>query len=982
MKINNDNWDLQLQFARWDIKVREDLMGEALIQIRRVVECVTSLAKEAERLKFWINPSTQFAEEWMEFLRRLKGWKSDYRRWKNFQEQVTQGMKNLRDDLEKSQENLLSKLEDKLTQLLSKATNSGKGNVQEIPEEDSSSLPRKPQETSSRFVFSAGGLQSNVHNPTNLPGASGSNMWASSIKTDVPNFNDPIELEKLKEEQSKDFGATDDKFKHLEERIKAMEGTDAFIGTDAMELSLVPDLILPPNFKVPEFEKFDGTSCPNAHLTMFCRKMTGYENDDKLLIHCFQDSLIGSDMRWYNQLSKAQVSTWRELACAFKEHYKHVLDMVPDRLTLQNIGKKDKESFREYAQRWRDVAAQVQPPLLEKETTTLFINSLESTPMYYARLVGSTTRDFADLVSAGKAIECAIKSGKLNDPEASKKIHSKRRETEFNMVGSDRRSYTNYQPSPQIIYPTTYSKHVADPSGQHTQSQGEPKSLKASKEKQTFTSIPIPYKDLFANLLEERLISPIFLTSLQPPYPAWYDPSAHCEYHAGIPRHSIENCMAFKRRVQHLINQNVIQLNTSQGPNVANNPLPAHDKPRVNVVTSDNGTKIKTNISEVLSPLKWVWEMMIERGLRVPSQKSEDEIPVEGTSSVKVLHITTHCHGHILPHVLVDNGSALNVMPMSTLNRLPVDKAHLRPCHTSVRAFDGTKREVVGKIDVPLLIGPTTYNVEFTLMDITPTYNCLLGRPWIHAAGAVPSTLHQKVKFVIDGRLISVGAEEDIIASTSTDAPYIDVDENAIECTFRSLEFVNATFVVERKKISKPRLSKNTLMGVRLTPNPRQRMKKILRMKEQRRARLIGQSIEKEPMQFPRISETFVSGGHIHSEGGKKKTSVMSLEMTHELSINAIGEDDEIARSRSEIRPCPPGCVLNNWTDVELPIRTVCPGECEFDNGYEDYELTPDLLRLLEQENKEILPHQESIETINLGTNDAIREVKIVLTSP
>ncbi|KAL4280964.1 hypothetical protein GQ457_03G023720 [Hibiscus cannabinus] len=321
-------------------------------------------------------------------------------------------------------------------------------------------------------------------------------MWASLIKMDVPNFNDPIELEKLKEEQSKDFGATDDKFKHLEERIKAMEGTDAFIGTDAMELSLVPDLILPPNFKVPEFEKFDGTSCPNAHLTMFCRKMTGYGNDDKLLIHCFQDSLTGSAMRWYNQLSRVQVSTWRELARAFKEQYKHVLDMVPDRLTLQNIGKKDKESFREYAQRWRDIAAQVQPPLLEKETTTLFINSLESTPMYYARLVGSTTRDFADLVTAGEAIERAIKSGKLNDPEASKKTHNKRRETEVNMVGSGRRSYTNYQSSPQIIYPTTYPKQTnADPSGQRTQSQGEPKSLKASKEKQTFTHIPIPYKD-------------------------------------------------------------------------------------------------------------------------------------------------------------------------------------------------------------------------------------------------------------------------------------------------------------------------------------------------------------------------------------------------------------------------------------------------------------------------------------------------------
>ncbi|KAL4298120.1 hypothetical protein GQ457_12G016320 [Hibiscus cannabinus] len=97
--------------------------------------------------------------------------------------------------------------------------------------------------------------------------------------------------------------------------------------------------------------------------------------------------------------------------------------------------KKDKESFCEYAQRWRDIAEQVQPPLHEKEMTTLFINSLEFTPMYYARLIGSTTSDFVDLVTVGEAIDCAIKSGKLNDPEASKKTHSIRRETEVNMVG-------------------------------------------------------------------------------------------------------------------------------------------------------------------------------------------------------------------------------------------------------------------------------------------------------------------------------------------------------------------------------------------------------------------------------------------------------------------------------------------------------------------------------------------------------------------
>ena len=77
-------------------------------------------------------------------------------------------------------------------------------------------------------------------------------------------------------------------------------------------------------------------------------------------------------------------------------------------------------------------------------------------------------------------------------------------------------------------------------------------------------------------------------------------------------------------------------------------------------------------------------------------------------------------------------------------------------------------------------------------MDISPSYNCLLGRSWIHVAGAVPSTLHQKIKFVMEGQLVCVSIEEDMIAATSSRMPYVEIDEKAMECFFRSLEFVNA----------------------------------------------------------------------------------------------------------------------------------------------------------------------------------------------
>ncbi|XP_052490762.1 uncharacterized protein LOC128043011 [Gossypium raimondii] len=155
---------------------------------------------------------------------------------------------------------------------------------------------------------------------------------------------------------------------------------------------------------------------------------------------------------------------------------------------------------------------------------------------------------------------------------------------------------------------------------------------------------------------------------------------------------------------------------------------------------------------------------------------NDDEIPPGGMGSTKALYITTCCKGHILPGLLIDNGSALNVLPLSTLNKLPVDSSHMKSCQNIVRAFDGTERKVMGRIEIPLSIGPNTYEVDFLVMDIKPSYNCLLGRPWIHSAGAVPSTLHQKLKLVIDGRLVTIGAEEDIIASVTNDTPYIEAN--------------------------------------------------------------------------------------------------------------------------------------------------------------------------------------------------------------
>ena len=64
--------------------------------------------------------------------------------------------------------------------------------------------------------------------------------------------------------------STQQKVNLIEERLKAIEGNSSIKGIDAIELSLVLDVVIPHKFKMPDFMKYNGSSCLKAHMTMFC----------------------------------------------------------------------------------------------------------------------------------------------------------------------------------------------------------------------------------------------------------------------------------------------------------------------------------------------------------------------------------------------------------------------------------------------------------------------------------------------------------------------------------------------------------------------------------------------------------------------------------------------------------------------------------------------------------------------------------------
>ena len=302
------------------------------------------------------------------------------------------------------------------------------------------------------------------------------------------------------------------RFQQLEARMRVVEGNDVYGATDPRDLCLVQDFELPPKFKVPDFEKYNGFQCPKEHLTMYCRKMATHIGNDKLLIHCFQDSLTEGALRWYNQLESSQIKNWRDLATLFLNHYKHVMYLSPDRTALQALEMKPNESFRNYALRWREMAMDIRPPLLEREFTTLFINSLKG--VYYKSMVGNVTGSFASLLTSGERIENAIKEGKFEEDAIE--------------IGSSQMVTS----SPSYTSQKNQNQHRIN--------------------RRKIEPVPMPYADLYSKLKEAGKLGPEPPEKRRPPYPSWYKPEDQCEYHSGEVGHHIESCMTLKRAVQAL----------------------------------------------------------------------------------------------------------------------------------------------------------------------------------------------------------------------------------------------------------------------------------------------------------------------------------------------------------------------------------------------------------------------------------------------
>ena len=105
--------------------------------------------------------------------------------------------------------------------------------------------------------------------------------------------------------------------------------------------------------------------------------------------------------------------------------------------------------------------------------------------------------------------------------------------------------------------------------------------------------------------------------------------------------------------------------------------------------------------------------------------------------------MTSYIREQEVSRILIDGGFVVNILPLKILKELGISLDELLPSRLTIQGFNQGGQRAIGKIRLHMLIGEMKSSALFHVIDAKTTYKLLIGRPWLHEYGVVPSTYHQ-----------------------------------------------------------------------------------------------------------------------------------------------------------------------------------------------------------------------------------------------
>ena len=117
---------------------------------------------------------------------------------------------------------------------------------------------------------------------------------------------------------------------------------------------------------------------------------------------------------------------------------------------------------------------------------------------------------------------------------------------------------------------------------------------------------------------------------------------------------------------------------------------------------------------------------------------TNEDMEVQYQDHRRLLYITAQINAVSVRRALVDIGSSLNLIPLSTLLPAGILRQRINHMPTTISGFGNGSEETVGHVLLVLQVGPVKALTCFHVINASTSYHILLGRSWLYKHHVVP----------------------------------------------------------------------------------------------------------------------------------------------------------------------------------------------------------------------------------------------------
>ncbi|GAA0166191.1 hypothetical protein LIER_21405 [Lithospermum erythrorhizon] len=292
------------------------------------------------------------------------------------------------------------------------------------------------------------------------------------------------------------------------------------------------------------------------------------------------------------------------------------------------------------------------------------------------------------------------------------------------------------------------------------------------------TPLRVPIAEVYAQIEDKKLLpKPVRMRSV----PGRRDKMQYCEYHREH-GHNTNECRVLDAEIDKLIKRGYLKEYTASGTcrsgqrQHGKSPPPPQVKPEpsdlprlTSCIDTISGGPVGGGDSR--NSRKGYARRLIYAIDQAPAIKGdpviftdEELIGIEFPHDDRVV-IAPVIANFMVERMLVDRGSSVDILYISTFDKLQLPRSIIQPLSTPLTAFIGHSIRAMRVASLDLTMGAglkaTTIRTQFTIVDIQDqSYNGLIGRPTLTAVRAIVSPAHLKMKFPTPGGIGEMSGDQ------------------------------------------------------------------------------------------------------------------------------------------------------------------------------------------------------------------------------